>query len=792
MKISMNWLKDFVDLDGLDVNEVWHRFTMSTAEVEEVVPMGRDIRNVVVGYVLEVKEHPSSKKLKVCLVDIGGKTIQSLCGAPNIRAGIKVPVALAGGSIKNIPEIRSMTVAGEASNGVICSAAEIGISDNHEGVLILPESFITGKDIREYIDIDDYVIEIDNKSITHRPDLWGHYGIARELAALFQRPLKPLDLEKVKKDDSLPYPDVVIEDEDKCYRYTSICIDNVKGGFTPFNMQVRLYYCGMRPISPIVDLTNYIMLELGQPMHAFDRRRVDRIVVRTANTDNKFMTLDGVVRDIPGDVLMICNNEKPVAIAGIMGGEESGIEDDTDSVFLEFANFSGASIRKSSMRLGLRTEASARFEKMIDPELTMVALERFVKLLRDMKPDIVISSNVTDVYPVKPREITIKIEKPYIDMYIGQSLDNDQIKSILESLEFKVDVKGDEFTVKVPTFRATRDITIKADIIEEITRIYGYDNITPASIAVDLKPLQYNEERLTENKIKEILSVKFGLSEVHSYIWYDNDFNRALGLTTKADVKLKNPHAKNMDVLRDSMVPSMLQMAQKNVRFFDSFGIFEIGSTFALGAGGKTDERKKLCILAAAKDTHEDELFYRLKGISTNLFRVLRNVDVEYGRIENPVFSWIHPVKSVEIRYGDSLMGYVTVVHPQIGSQIDRKLKLAVLEIDMPALHSIKAAEVIYTEPSRYPGVDLDFSFLVDNEVPYEKVFKDISGFDNDLMRNVEFIGIYTGKGLPENKKSMTFRVSIGSYEKTLLSEEIDAFSQGLIEYMKENGYTLR
>ena len=796
MKISLNWIKDFVNLDGISVKDIWYRFTMSAAEVEDVAEIGKDITKVVVGKVVSVQPHPSSKKLKICMVDSGEGIVQCVCGAPNVREGILSPFAKEGGSIKKISEVKKAVVAGADSCGILCSASEIGISDNHEGIMILEGDYKPGTDIKSIIPMDDVIIEIDNKSLTNRPDLWGHYGIAREMAAIFKRELKPLAVAEDLENSSLPDISIKIEDPKKCYRYTGLQIDNISTRVSPLAMQIRLYYCGMRPISLIVDLTNYLMMETGQPMHAFDKRQIDGIVVRSTDKPSKFKTLDSIERNIPEDVLMICNLDKPIAIAGIMGGENSEVAADTGGIILESANFEGASLRKNSTRLGLRTEASARFEKMLDPNLTALSVKRFVKLLRDVQQDVVISSNLTDVYPKPLQSIKITIDKPYIDKYIGNTVSSEQVVSILKSLEFGVKQDGDVFHIDVPSFRATKDITIKADIIEEISRIYGYDNIVPKTLEVALQPLDYNETRLADHRIRELLSDKFAFNEVISYIWHNNTYNSSIGIGQRGNVKLLNPHAKDMDTLRDSMVPTMLEFAEVNRKAFDEFSIYEIGGVFnAPDTRSKCEEHKNLCALTASKLKDEDSLFYTLKGITTAILGSLKNIQPEYAAMKQDAVQaapWLHPVKSVEVRFGDRCLGHISVVHPQIKQKLDKKLNLAFVELNLAEVYAIAPKQVKFAEPSKYPGVTLDYSFLVDRSVWFDRVKTDIGGFASSILTGFEFVDIYTGKGLPEGKKSMTFRFAIGSREKTLSSEDINEFTGGLLKYMEDKGYSLR
>ena len=793
MKISLNWLKEYVDLDGIDIKELWYRFTMSTAEVEEVEFIGQDIQNVVVAKVLSVVPHPESKKLKIVQVDSGDGELQIVCGAPNVTEGILVPLAKIGGSVKNMPKLGKVKLVGVESSGMLCSAKELGITDDHSGLLILDGDYAPGTDIKSIIDIDDVIIEIDNKSLTNRPDLWGHYGIAREIAAIYGRELKPMKLDTLDGAKDKAKLDITVEDTEKCLRYSGLKVDGVKKLETSINMKVRLFYCGMRPISLLVDLTNYLMLEMGQPMHAFDSRQVDSgIVVRSTKEPTTFVTLDGTERKLPEDVLLICNKEKPVAIAGIMGGENSEVLEDTTSILLESANFEGSSTRKSSTKIGLRTEASARYEKMLDPNMTVTAIQRFVKLLKEMQPDIQFSSALTDVYCKKLEPIDITITKPYIDKYIGNTLTSERMADILRSLEFKVDVDGDTFNIKVPTFRATKDVTMKVDIIEEITRIFGYDNIQPQTLEIPLKPLEYNEERLTDHKVKELLSERFGASEVNSYIWYDNTFNSRMGIETVGQVKVLNPQAQDANTLRDSMVPGMLAFAERNEKSYDDFSLFEIGSVFkAASPKDKCEQHKNICILAASKIKSEDELFYDLKGIITFIAKTIKNANLDFSACTSQ-YNWVHPMKSVDISSNGNQMGYISVVHPMIKKNIAKKLNIAVLEINREVLQAINSEVIKYKEPSKFPEVTLDYSFLVDNGITYDRVSEDIDSFKSELLNSFSFVTIYAGKGLPEGKKSMTFRFIIGSTEKTLSSEDINAFANKLIEFMGTKGYSLR
>ncbi|MGM9937093.1 MAG: YtpR family tRNA-binding protein, partial [Candidatus Ornithomonoglobus sp.] len=394
MFLSMNWISDFVDLSGLDKVKLINQFSLSTAEVEnEIFFKGSDLSGIVAAEIKSVEPHPDSKKLHLLKVDAGdGQLTDVVCGAPNVRVGMKTAFAKVGARIGEI-EITPRPLAGYMSNGMCCSEKEIGISDNHDGIMEITDDIPNGTDLKSVYAIDDIIFEVDNKSLTNRPDLWGHYGIAREFAALSGRPLKPIETVDLSKYNDLPKVDMKIEDK-LCQRYSCLQVENISTNVSPVNMRIRLYYCGMRAINFLADLTNYLMLEMGQPMHAFDSRKVSRIRIKRFDKPFVFQTLDGVERNIDEDTLMICNDNTPVAIAGIMGGLDSEIVDDTTTLTLESATFDSVSVRKSTVRLSHRTDASMRYEKSLDPEMTVTAIGRFVKLMTDIDSGVKVVSSL--------------------------------------------------------------------------------------------------------------------------------------------------------------------------------------------------------------------------------------------------------------------------------------------------------------------------------------------------------------------------------------------------------------
>ncbi|MEE0675008.1 MAG: phenylalanine--tRNA ligase subunit beta, partial [Ruminococcus sp.] len=616
MFLSMNWIEDFVDLSGLDKIKLIQQFSLSTAEVEnDIFHKGSDISGIVVAEIKSVENHPDSKKLHILKVDAGEPELtQVVCGAPNVEVGMKTAFAKVGAKIGDIT-IAPRPLAGVDSFGMCCSESEIGISDDHSGIMNITEDVANGTDIKDVYEIEDIVFEVDNKSLTNRPDLWGHYGIAREFAALSGRPLKPLEVVDLEQYKELPQLDMKIEDP-LCQRYSCLQVENITRTVSPVNMRIRLFYCGMRGINFLADLTNYLMLEMGQPMHAFDSRKVGKIRIKRFDQPFVFQTLDGVERNIDENTLMICNDDTPVAIAGIMGGLDSEIVDDTTTLTLESATFDAASIRKSTVRLAHRTDASMRYEKSLDPEMTVPAIARFMNLLEKYDGGVKVVSSLTDEYAFRYDTVELTFDKAFVDKYTGIEIGNDTILKTLESLGFKASLSGDTFDVTVPSWRATKDVTMKADIIEEITRIYGYDNFEIHTTRSPLYPVRMDEVKSDEEKIKDILVKRYDLHELHSYVWAYNDEQKALGIPVEPNIKLANATNPNIETIRKSLIPTQLCQVKTNIGYAPEFGIFEIGrAVTGMDENDLCVEKKLLAVTLFSKQRDIKELYLALRDM---------------------------------------------------------------------------------------------------------------------------------------------------------------------------------
>ncbi len=788
MYISINWIKDFVDLEGIDVIKLINKFTMSTAEVEGITVMGENTRDVVVGRIEEIEDIENSDKLHRVLVDIGNEKIQSVCGASNIKLGAKIAFAKSG-SIVNGVSIKQSIVGGVESNGMCLSEKELGISENHSGIIILDDDTKVGVDIKEVIPIDDVIYEVDNKSLTNRPDLWGHYGIAREIAAITGRKLKPLDMVDLSVYNNLPKLNINIEAKDDCYRYSAITIDNVTKQVSSYWIKTRLTYCGLRPINLLADMTNYIMLELGQPMHAFDKSFIQSINVKKLDKETKFTTLDNVERTLNKGTLMICNNDVPVAIAGVMGGKNTQITDNTNSLFLESANFNGIPIRKTASYLSLRTDASSRYEKMIDPELTKIAVARFIYILKNEDKNINISSAFTDMYVKHYPKITIEITMSYINRIIGIEFSIEQVVNILEALDYNVKTDGiDKITIDVPSFRATKDVTMKADIIEEIARIYGYDNITPKTNLWKVEPVTQDKSRALEYNIKRTLAEKYGLSEIHSYVWYDTKLNKELGIEVGDNLKIVNGLNKFDSTLREVMAPTILYAMYKNIKNYSSIGIFEIGKTFKYKVKGENcDENKVLCIGMSSIKKNDEELLFEVKKMIDTICKINKNVRVQYDSKTEFDYNYLHPINSFDIKINDQIVGYISVISPKIKDKINPKSSIVIAEIYVDNLSNIDKNNIIYNEISKYQTVDFDLSIIVDKNCRYSDIEKVILKSNIKYLTNYNLVDVYENEEKIKDKKTITIRFTLGSYDKTLTKEEIDSDRTKLINDLHEN-----
>ena len=786
MFLSMNWIRDFVNLDGVDLDDLIHKFTLGTAEVEGVEHMGQDIQDVVVGQILSIEDHPNSKKLHLLQVDGGDRIYNVVCGAPNVEVGMKVPFARLGGMAGGM-KIERRAIGGVDSEGMCCSERELGMSDNHEGLMKLPEDAVVGTDIKDLYEMEDVIFEVDNKSLTNRPDLWGHYGIAREIAALAGRELQPYAQASLAQYDELPEVPIEVKDTELLYRYSALAVENITIAQSPRNMQIRLYRCGMRGINLLADLTNYIMLELGQPMHAFDYNRVSQVEIGRFNEPFQFETLDGKERTISPETLMICSKGTPVAVAGIMGGLESEIVDDTHSFLLESATFDAVSVRKSSALLGLRTDASMRYEKTLDPEMTTQAIGRYLYLLQQIDPGVKVISRLSDRYVKHYPTRTITFDKAYVDRITGIDISNERIEKTLNDLGFGLTREGKDYVVTVPSWRATKDVTIKADIIEEITRIYGYDNFELKTAELALRPMVYSAEHQLHSQMKNLLAYSYDCHEVHTYLWNDGKKLAELGLSNEGHLHLVNSVSPDIETLRAEMVPALLCVAARNKGYDSEYTVFEIGSVIAgIREDGLGDEQKHLGLVMWGRKKDEEAMLMKAKDIVVSLAKLLKGCCLRFDNAAE-LKEWQHPYNAFTISANGSEIGHIAIVHPAVVGKVDKKATAVAIELNLNPICGMPKETPKFEEPSRFPSITNDITFMVSTDVRYADFERVIAANPCEHLTSYELVGIYKDENW-ENQQSVTIRFIFCSNERTLESEEVAQAANMYMEAMKEIG----
>ncbi|MBQ8468650.1 MAG: phenylalanine--tRNA ligase subunit beta [Clostridia bacterium] len=789
MKISLNWIKDYVDLSGIETDEIVKRFNLSTAEIEEVEYMGAKTHGVVFGKILEVKPHPTNAHWHILKVDIGTKTLQIVCGAPNVREGMVTCVATDGGCVNGFKI--SVAKRGDIdSEGMCCSSAELGIGSDNDGIMDLVGDYPIGTDIKEYWPVDDIILEIDNKTLTNRPDLWGHYGMAREFAVIFDRPLKKIDVADLSRYNALKK--ISIENKSKnCYRYSAISAENITVKKSPDFMKIRLTYCGMRDINLLADLTNYVMMDVGLPMHAFDNNVVKGIKVVDSHEGTKMLTLEGEEHTLPENAVTICDQGgEPVAIAGVKGGLKSGISDSTTSVLFEAAVFNSTAIRKTSRKIGLVTDASIRYEKSLDPEKTTLALSRMIKLLCDIDSGAKVTSALSDSYDYHYPKLSIEISPKFISNIVGENLEEERVVKILTGLGFDVKTSKNGLVVGVPSWRATKDVSIKEDLVEEVARMFGYDNIEPKPLKFEAVPVALKRDVLLEYESKKYLAEKYGATEVHSYIWNYKDFCEKHKIEHPSYIKLMDSSNSGQDSIRSKLAPTMLKFFEENRNSLDDIRIFEIGRVVTgLDEQKLAIEKKHLAVLLASQTDSEEKLFNEAKKIVVDLAKTVVGLDVNLKRGETS--SYYHPVNSARVVSRTDDFGEMGILHPTVKKSIDKRFNVCLIELDFGKL---AAAPVYYKKPkmlSKYQQVNMDFNFLVDKKLSYGEFESTLSKYRNKISNGFELVDIYEDDSLGD-RKSITVRFELGSFDHTLSGEEIEKFRGELIAHASKNNIILR
>lgn len=803
MKISLDWVCDFVDLSGIATEEIADKLTLSTAEVEGFEILRRSVEGVLVGEVVSFKpvgptsaNAPEAGRLHLAVVDCGKRRYETVCGAPNLRVGMKAAFAPAGTTLAGGVKIQVSEVAGHKSEGVLCSAAELGLSRWHEVLLECPTSLANGARLSEFVPVEDVIIEIDNKSLTHRPDLWGHYAFARELAAIFRRPLRPLPMVDLAAYDRLPEYPLSVDDPEGCPCYGCLEFKVSAGSPSPLTVQRRLHALGQRTYNLMVDVTNYAMLELAQPTHAFDADQLKAIRVAKMGRPGVFVTLDGQERKMLPDDLLIWNEKEPVALAGIMGGLNSEVQPSTTRVLLESANFKGSRVRRTSVRLDLRTDAAQRFEKSQPPVNVRLAIARIMQLIGEAGVSYEVTSRFTVKGNLKDKFRPLVLPANMLEKLAGAELPKDEVLSILHALGFQTQYARDgSLEVGIPPHRSERDISIPPDIVEEVLRIYGYGQIQPRMPAAPLKPLLVDELLRAEHKVQRVLAESHRFVEVQNYIWTDETWLAQLGYAPKETIELRNPAAQQNRLLRTTLVPNLLKLVPQNRLHRDSFRLFEIGRTFSLAPDNTCREVARVAGVSYCQPGQPtlEEQFREIKGVLEDVGRVTGAGPLTFFPSLADPTPWQAANHWVEIRKGDRAIGSLGVlaasilkaVVPEGGQVVWFELDLA--ELQGPAYPAIK-----YTALPRYPGSWQDFSLVWDLDQGFAALENRLQAFSHPLVADREFLYAYKGKGLPPGKASYTYRFWLAAPDRTLTSEEIDQFRDAWLAFLQREAIPLR
>jgi phenylalanyl-tRNA synthetase beta chain len=803
MFVSYKWLQDYVDLSGVSPTELAEKITKSGIEVEGVEILNKGISGVVVGYVVEREQHPNADKLSKCLVDIGAEApVQIICGAKNVAQGQKVAVATVGAVLPGDFKIKRAKLRGEESNGMICSLQELGFEgklapkEYAEGIFVFPADTQVGTDAMAQLNRDDQVLEL---SLTpNRSDALSMLGVAYEVAAILGREVKLPEAKVTENQEKASdYISISVDAKEENPLYVGKVIKNVKIGPAPLWMQTRLMAAGIRPHNNVVDITNYILLEYGQPLHAFDYDRLGskEVLIRLAHEGEVIETLDDVKRTLSNDELVITNGELPVALAGVMGGANSEVTSDTTTVLLESAYFKGQTIRKASKTHGLRSEASARFEKGVDPNRVRAAAERAAYLMEQYAGGVVLEGSVeVDTLEIQPAVVTTTLEK--INRIIGTDLDVKTVEDIFSRLKFDVQTDNNEFKVTVPTRRG--DITIEEDLVEEVARLYGYDHL-PSTLPIG----EATPGALTDYQLKRRIARKYlegvGLYQAVTYSLTSEDKVLQYALDKRDPIRLAMPMSEERSLLRLSIVPGLLEVLKYNAaRQHDSTGVYETGAVFLTnGEEVLPEEREHMAIaLTGLWHSHlwqgekKPVDFYVLKGILEGLFSKLGIQDkVEYRQAE---MDGMHPGRTAEVLLEGKSIGFAGQIHPQVQKEKDLK-DTYVCEINLRDVLQVESEPLKYQAIPRYPSITRDIALVVDKSTSAHELKTVIQEAGGTLLKEVHIFDLYEGDRLEEGKKSIAYSLKYFNPERTLTDEEVTKTHQQVLNTLEEKtGAVLR
>ena len=797
MLVSYNWLKQYTNVEA-NANALAEKITRGGIEVEGVEYLADEISNVVVGYVVSKEKHPDAEKLNVCQVNVGEEeNLQIVCGAPNVDAGQYVIVAKVGAKLPGI-KIKKAKLRGVESQGMICSLAELGLSKSvvpknyQEGIYVFETEQELGSDVVEVLGLNDYILDL---SITpNRADALSMRGLTYELGALYNNKVDFNDVEKEENYEATSLQ-VAIE-SDSCRNYVGQVVKNVEVKSSPLWLQTRLMNSGIRPINNIVDITNFVLLEFGQPMHAFDKDLVgDKIVVRDAKEGEVLETLDGEERKLQTTDLVITDGTRAIALGGVMGGKNTEVSEETKNIILESAYFNPTSVRRTSSAHGLRSDSSARFEKGIDPNMQKAALARAVELILELCPEAVVESSVGIVN--KEEEKVVEITISYINNYLGITLSTEEIAAILEGLSFTVEVTGENLVVKVPTRRP--DISIKQDLVEEVIRIYGYDNL--ASTLPKFSKTTKGGLTYSQRMVRDLRAVyaSLGFNDTINYSLVSEEEATQYTLEDHHKVRLLMPMTETHSTLRQSLVPGLLNTVQYNVaRKQKDLKLLEIGRVF-FGSGNDNIQPKETLYLSAALTGEERVTKWLKESSSLDFFAAKGYLEVVFDRLgldEKVIYKkskleGMHPGRFAEVYLGGKRIGFIGEVHPQVADKLGLNTTY-VFEINLDEVISESKVKPKYEEVTKYPEITRDIAMLVDVKDEYQNIYNVIESVNSKLITKVELFDLYVGAELLVGKKSLALTITYSDKQKTLTDEEVTAVHDKVLSALTEYGAIIR
>ncbi len=798
MRVSLKQIKKYIDLPKNITDEQMARdLTLRTVEVENIEKPALKYHDIVVGKILEVKPHPDADRLHVCMVDIGeDKPVQIVCGGSNLYQGEMVVVCKPGAEVvwhgEGEPiKISETKMRGVSSYGMICASTEVyleeffPLADEHSIIDLKGIDCAAGDNIADVVDMNDTILEIDNKSLSNRPDLWGHIGIARELSTIYNIPLKEID--KYPIDNNLPKYNVEIKEPSKCSRYVAIEIDNVKEKNAPIWMQSFLVKCGLRPINAIVDITNYVMLVTGQPLHAFDKTHVqgEKIIVRNAKEKEELLLLDNNKISLTTDDLIIADTKNPLGLAGIRGGKNDSILPQTEGVLIEIANFNASTIRKTDKRFAEKTDAAMRYEKGIDTQRIDEARDLTLNLIKEIYPESEIVK-YSDNYLEETKRNEIKVSVDFLNKRLGKVISEDKIKEILTNLGYEVKLEKGVYTCLAPTYRSTGDVTLKDDVMGDIARILSYDSFEAKPITMTFDHFVKQNNFLLERRIREYLATRCGFYEIYTYPWIDEKYINAAGIDIKDCISLATPPAPELKVLRKSLIPGMLEAIAKNLRYYSEFKLFENTEIYRKGNYSPSSEdeilpiqEKYLTGCIVGKDAKK--IFYELKGVIESLSSYTHMEKLSFNQTSKP--SWADAKGYLNITLNNEVIGDLGLVSIKTMSSAKiKRTNVAIFEINMNKLIPYASRTNEFEHVPELPLVEKDLAILVDENV----LWSDIEKIVKSKVKELEFIEEYRGNQVPEGQKSITFRIKLENVDTTMTMEEINKKIDGILKSLNK------